>query len=96
MSTCVKRNPLDIRYGFNTGARELSGSNYARELRLNYGSVKNKNPFLASRDTVSLDSGARSSCIFYKEWLNVDELKSKAVAQVLKTRMKTFRGTRLT
>ena len=34
--------------------------------------------------------------IFYKERLNVDELKSKAVAQVLKTRMKKFGETRLT
>lgn len=96
MSSCVKKSPLDIRYGFNTGAIELSGSNYARELRLNYGSVKNKSPFLGSRDTVSLDGGARSSFIFYKERLNVDELKSKAVVQVLKTRMKTFGETRLT
>lgn len=96
MFSCVKRSPLDIRNGFNTGARQLSGSNYAREIRLNYGSVQNKNPFLASRDTVSLDSGARSSFIFYKERFNVDELKSKTVAQVLKTRMKKFRETRLT
>ena len=43
-----------------------------------------------------MDSGARSSFIFYKERLNVDELKSKAVAQVLKTRMKKFGETRLT